>query len=249
MQMELQAGYGYSKAIDIWSIGCVTATMINNVPMFPHLLQYDLSEIELPELAACLEVLDDRQIWGHIGVRAKGFLRGCLAPKDADRLTAREGLSHEWFTHPHYRADFDAAYKRAIQDWKPRPYDANVVKTIDTSHIKIKEVRSHHFEAPQPRPASCSRSSDQAAMIARWRPGTLHASPAVDEYDQLCESRFVTQEHEPQSVPSHAEIQDSQDEYQDAYINNADENDLDERLYQASQSQANNRNTITSGHY
>jgi serine/threonine protein kinase len=232
---NISDGCGYSKSIDIWSIGCVTATMLGHRTILPDFRSRDAG-------LDALDALNDPKVWEGVSTRAKEFIRGCLAPQEADRLTAREALDHKWFTHPHYRSDFDAAYKRAIQDWQPRPRDENVIEIIDTSHIKAKKTRSSYFEPPRPRPASSSRSSDQATMIARWRPDELRASPVVrDSYAFQEDESFVSfPENPPQSSPPQQEVNASQDEFQEAYMNDCEEDVLNERLYQASQNQATN---------
>lgn len=150
MKRDLQEGSGYSKAIDMWSIGCVTAMLLTNQPIFPDGRELVSGLTTLSQFSTHLEVLDGgSQIWANIGHRAKAFLKGCLTTKEDGRLTASEGLKHPWFTHPRYYAEFDAAYQRAIQDWQPRRYDADLIEVIDTSDIPSEyEVHSRHF-APQ----------------------------------------------------------------------------------------------------
>lgn len=126
----------------MWSIGCVTANLLANQAIFPD------GALTPSQCSSYLKVLDgDSEIWSNVGHRAKDFLRGCLAIKEEDRLTSAQGLEHPWFTHPLYRAEFDAAYQRSIQDWQPRNHDADLIEFLDTSDIKpeIAEVRSRHF--------------------------------------------------------------------------------------------------------
>ncbi|SMY27211.1 unnamed protein product [Zymoseptoria tritici ST99CH_1A5] len=261
MQKVIQDGCGYSKAIDIWSIGCVTAMMFHKVPESPEFCQYDPSDFEMSQTDDRFHTLDDPKTWGHISSKAKGFIKGCLAPREADRLTASEGLTHKWFTSLHHRSEFEAAYERAVADWKPRPNHTNIVEFIDTSHIQNEEaVRSHHFEPALPRPASEPRSTDQADMIARWRADEVHASPAAfvnytaSQYEEesLDLRRLSLQPPataQPESA-SYPQIEDSQDEFRDAYIDHDMEFDLESQLYQASQNQAINRRALTThGHY
>lgn len=161
MKRDLQDGSGYSKAIDMWSIGCVTALLLTNQPVFPDGRQLASGLTTLSQFASHISVLDgDSEIWSNIGRRAKAFLRGCLTTKEEERFTATEGLQHAWFTHPSYVAEFDAAYQRSIQDWKPRHHDADLIEIVDTSDIKAEhEVRSRHFANEQ----------------------VLHASPVVPD--------------------------------------------------------------------
>lgn len=149
MQQDLQDGSGYSKAIDMWSIGAVTAMLLTNQPIFPDGRELVSGMTTLSQFSSHLQVIDGgSEIWQRVGRRAKAFLKGCLTTHEEDRLTASEGLKHKWFTHPRYHAEFDAAYQRAIQDWKPRAEDPGLVEDIDTSDIPIEhETRSRHFAA------------------------------------------------------------------------------------------------------
>lgn len=200
MRKDLQDGSGYSQAIDIWSIGCVTAILLTNEHLFPDAPDLRANDVAIPHLRMNLSKLDNDRRWQSIGHRAKSFIRGCLATDENKRLTAKQCLALEWFQHPHYKAEFDAAYKHAIADWRPREYDDDVVEFIDTSHIRIareptpeEDTRSRHFDEPPPdRPFP----EDLDSMVSRFRPGTLNASPVrrrqsiVDEYGDFDEGVF-----------------------------------------------------------
>lgn len=147
LKQDLREGSGYSKAIDMWSIGCVTALLLTNQPIFPDGRQLVSGLTTLSQFSSHLEVLDGgSQIWAKIAHRAKSFLRGCLATKEEDRLTASDGLKHPWFTHPRYVAEFNAAYERAIKDWQQRRHNPDLVEFVNTSDLQVDyEVRSYHF--------------------------------------------------------------------------------------------------------
>ncbi|CAK4032994.1 ribosomal S6 kinase alpha-2 [Lecanosticta acicola] len=179
VKRDLQQGSGYTQAVDIWAIGCVTATCLTNETILPDAV--DLKTTEMTQLVQYLDVLDYGRHWDKVGYRAKDFIRGCLAPDESNRLTASACLEMEWFRHPYYSADFDAAYKRAIQDWEPKKYDEDIIELIDTSGIvdeqpPPEEQVSHHFVVKPPvrvRPAS----TDFDRTIGGFRPSELHASP------------------------------------------------------------------------
>lgn len=150
MKRDLQQGSGYSKSIDIWSIGCVSVMLLTNQLIFPDGRELASGLTTLSQFSTHLQVLDSNdEIWAKVGRRAKAFLRGCLTTKEDDRLTASEGLCHPWLAHPRYREEIDAAYQRAIEGWRPRQHDADLIEVLDTSDILVeREVRSRHF-APQ----------------------------------------------------------------------------------------------------
>ncbi|KAK5699321.1 hypothetical protein LTR17_023343 [Elasticomyces elasticus] len=143
---------GYSKAIDIWSVGCVTALLLSGeaVPFDSDSIQREKDQYEHSQAQASTQLWDPGFIekstkWGEVGRKAKDFVRACLNVNETQRLSAEQALQHSWFTHKHYAAELEAEYQRAIQDWKPRSTHGQLVEMIDTSDIKDKEIVSPHF--------------------------------------------------------------------------------------------------------
>ena len=181
MQDTLRAN-GYSKAIDIWSIGCITATLLTNDMIF-HDIPYDDDGVRCPDFSADgsakqwdLSIIDHGPAWTTIGRKAKSFVRGCLVLDENQRLTAKQALLHPWFTNKHYAADLEAAYQRAIQDWRPKIASDNLIEFVNTTdalpansrpeHIQrlADQVKSHHFEVLPP---------SMPNMLTFFQPNTL----------------------------------------------------------------------------
>ncbi|KAK4501359.1 hypothetical protein PRZ48_007167 [Zasmidium cellare] len=194
---DLPRDHGYSRAIDLWSIGCVTATILTSDPFFADVDEWKAGNMTISEITKRLTVLETQDKWEHIGHRAKTLIRGCLTLDESQRLTAVECLALPWFQHPYYKADFDAAYKHAIADWTPREPDDDIIEHIDTSELAAEyefddeeEETSQYFQ-----PAAEPTSHDMATKVARWRPMNndypLHASPAampdsiIDNFDDV----------------------------------------------------------------
>ncbi|KAK5680844.1 hypothetical protein LTS10_006602 [Elasticomyces elasticus] len=143
---------GYSKAIDIWSVGCVTALLLSGeaVPFDSDSIQREKDQYEHSQAEASTQLwdlgfIDKSTKWGEVGRKAKDFVRACLDVNERQRLSAEQALQHPWFTHKHYAAELEAEYQRAIQDWKPRSTNGQLVEMIDTSDIKDHEIVSPHF--------------------------------------------------------------------------------------------------------
>ena len=105
-----------------------------------------------------LSFMDTCSSWHDVGRKAKSFVRSCLVVDESTRLTAEQALQHTWFTSRHYAAEIEAAYQRAIGDWKPRGTREGLIEEIDTRHIPIvatgKPVtKSHHFGTDDETPA------------------------------------------------------------------------------------------------
>ncbi|KAK5119949.1 hypothetical protein LTR85_007025 [Meristemomyces frigidus] len=162
LKRDLQKDKGYSKAIDIWSIGCITTTLMTSDLIFSEddheSADADEHDAQSPQKRWDLSVLDTGTAWQGISRKAKSFVRGCLHVDETARLTAKQALLHEWFTNKHYAAEIEAAYQRAIHDWKPRSTGGNLIEFIDTTdavpakirlgHVKrlVDETRSRHVQ-------------------------------------------------------------------------------------------------------
>ncbi|KAK4894970.1 Cell division control protein 2 [Elasticomyces elasticus] len=192
---------GYSKAIDIWSVGCVSALLLSGEPVpfdsdsnQRRHDQHKYSQAQASTKLWDLGFIDMSAKWGGVGRKAKDFVRACLNVNEDQRLTAEQALQHPWFTHKHYAAELEAEYQRAIQDWKPRSTDGQLVEMIDTSDIRDTETVSPHFadktqvttgkvtmgKAPYYNHHHHLNNKRSASQAFGGRPGSyteLHASP------------------------------------------------------------------------
>lgn len=132
---------GYSKAIDIWSIGCITAHLLTGRILFEQdeiiekVRQDDSPEKRrLPMVQdLSLDFMNTALHWRSIKRNAKLFVRQCVTVDETERLTAKQALLHLWFTSWRYASELEAAYDRAIRDWKPRNVGQDVVEYLETS--------------------------------------------------------------------------------------------------------------------
>ncbi|RMY03921.1 hypothetical protein D0867_10524 [Hortaea werneckii] len=134
---------GYSKAIDLWSVGCIAATLLTDEVLFPQ----EISDEGLGDISSWdLSVLDTRLSWRDVSKNAKEFIRSCLTMDESARITANQALLHSWFTNSHYAAELEAAYARAIYDWKPRNKSHDLVEVLDTSNVVLQNKTVHGHE-------------------------------------------------------------------------------------------------------
>nr|POE76193.1 meiosis-specific serine/threonine-protein kinase mek1 [Quercus suber] len=156
---------GYSKAIDIWSIGCLTAILLTGETLFGGSKRESNNPAnDVSSYSAQLATLDTGRQWDAVGCASKSFIKGCLILDEDRRLTAKQALQHAWFTNKQYADQMHAAYQRAIQDWKPRTNPDALVEFLDTSSLPspgpscdisrpAHTTTSHHFPVlPPPRP-------------------------------------------------------------------------------------------------
>jgi serine/threonine protein kinase len=136
----MPAEEGYSKSVDIWSVGSITATLLTGEYVFAHCTHPDYNEDPrqvIVDLAAqCdLSVLDDEYhpSWRHITHAPKDFIKRLLMLEENDRLTATEALAHVWFTNECYAEDLEDLYARSVKDWRPRSASSRLVERISKS--------------------------------------------------------------------------------------------------------------------
>ncbi|KAI6857889.1 hypothetical protein KC338_g7947 [Hortaea werneckii] len=169
---DLRRERGYSKPVDIWSVGCITATLLTDEVLFPQ----EISDEALEDISSWdLTVLDTRFSWRDVSVNAKAFIRCCLTVDETARITAKQALVHGWFTNIHYAAELEAAYARAIHGWKPRNKSHDLVEVLDTSKIVLQGKFVHDHE----RHAEGTKSRHFVAF--RPLDSTSAAWPKVDD--------------------------------------------------------------------
>ena len=116
---------GYTKAVDMWSLGTVTSAILAGRSLFVKSQAADQrrdSGEAIKEASAMCDLyeLDNGFEWEHVGFQAKDFIKKLLVLHEEERMTAVQALKHEWFTNQYYQDDFDALYRHAIKDWKSR---------------------------------------------------------------------------------------------------------------------------------
>lgn len=125
---------GYTKAVDLWSLGCVTVVLLTGgYPFF----EPGSSEYSGRLASTCnLEALEMSQAWRDVGSRPKAFVRRLLILDERQRMTAKESLTHEWFTNDVHKTDFEELYGRAIKHWRPRMPKEPVIELIEADSLK-----------------------------------------------------------------------------------------------------------------
>ena len=118
---------GYTQAVDMWSIGCVTSALLTGGSAFAITQAYhsngrqDSTEALKEAAARCdLSDLDTKEIWLNVSAPAKTFIRSLIVLDERERLSAEKALGHEWFTEDGRRERFPQLYNRVISLWRPR---------------------------------------------------------------------------------------------------------------------------------
>ncbi|OJD09948.1 CAMK protein kinase [Emergomyces pasteurianus Ep9510] len=123
------SGKGYTKAVDMWSLGCLTVVLLTGGSPFTDQKTGRYSQDMAKHCD--LSTLEQEPEWQHVGLSAKDFVRKLLILDEDARMTARQAIAHKWFTNPAYQMEIDELYKRAAKQWKPNRHHVVSHQNID----------------------------------------------------------------------------------------------------------------------
>jgi len=205
----IPANAGYSKSVDMWSIGSVTATILTGDVIFTDRThpkyETDPRTVIMTLAGRCdLSILDDKHhpVWGTIDARPKHFIKRLLMLQEEDRMTAAEALLHPWFSS--YAEDFEEQYARSIQDWAPRKHNLELVERIPNSIPNLskmsrpnrssdEESTAEFFKSPEQRP---TQDANSIAVNPRWRANT----PLPSIWEDYEAGQFASQGKAPPAL-------------------------------------------------
>ncbi|OJD38918.1 camk protein kinase [Diplodia corticola] len=149
---KVLSGSGYSKAVDIWSVGCVSAQLLTGKPIF-HDKDAENQEAAVKQLSSrCnLDILDNDPAWQKVGRRAKDFIRRTVVLDENDRLSAKEALRHDWFSNRAHVDEFEAVYQHVTKDWEPRRRIFKIIEHIPSARPQM-QLNTSQFFPPIPLP-------------------------------------------------------------------------------------------------
>lgn len=139
--MTIPPTRGYSRSVDMWSIGTIAALLLTGNSIFAGDQDdndWESRQSKLRAAAECdLSVIDRNEgPWIHVGRRGKAFIKALLVLDESIRLTAKAALKHRWIDNPVYSVELNSIYKDVTASWKPRAPRSDLVRFIDTSHIE-----------------------------------------------------------------------------------------------------------------
>lgn len=185
---------GYTKAVDMWSLGGVAATILSGTPLFVDSKDDNFKtspDRAIAELAAECDLahLDRSKDWQHVGERAKDFVRRLMVLNEMKRMTVKEALGHPWFTNESHKNEFEAVYLRAIRHWKPRLRKADIIEILDVDQAKEGPCSKRQRLSPLSRP-----SNKQALMPIPY----IHYDRRITE--------LITPRRDPRSLAAQSDV-------------------------------------------
>lgn len=177
---------GYTKSVDMWSLGCVTVVLLTGGLPFrdPETLSFS-RELALD---CNLEKLKIDEDWIHVGERVKDFVYRLLILDENERMDVKQALQHSWFTNPALKSEFDDVYRRAIKDWKPQSFGEP--GTID---LGLKRRRTNISTIPSPDSISSATSTRTTLRRAALPSPTLSDPDISKRYTlQQADANFLS---------------------------------------------------------
>lgn len=115
---------GYTKAVDMWSVGCVTTALLAGKSYFVNTQDSDYrrnsSAAIIKAAAECnMDRLDNSLAWLGVNQQAKGLVKELLVLDETVRLTAQQALQHLWFTEGSRGVSIGETYKKTLEGWRP----------------------------------------------------------------------------------------------------------------------------------
>lgn len=107
---------GYTAAVDMWSVGRVTGTML--VGYSPSVGVDDDEEVE--DVSGIRLLMSDLASMGLYG-DPTDFLGQLLNAEPEKRPSATEALNHSWFVNLPNKRELEQRYQQSIRAWKSRP--------------------------------------------------------------------------------------------------------------------------------
>ncbi|KAI8940597.1 hypothetical protein NX059_001871 [Plenodomus lindquistii] len=198
---------GYSKSVDMWSIGSITATLISGDVIFTDRThpkyETDARAVIMNLAGKCdLSILDDEHhpVWGTVDNCPKDFIRNLLVLEEHDRMTAAEALGHIWFAA--HTEDFEELYARATKDWKPRKPDLQLVERISTfvpGLTKGGVSTSPFFQTSQQSVSPPSSHDASESILVHETPLEEQAQLVTHDYDD--DDEHEVESYQPTQFP------------------------------------------------
>ncbi|GAA6018070.1 hypothetical protein JCM10207_006071 [Rhodosporidiobolus poonsookiae] len=170
---EVLLKQGHGMAVDLWSVGIITYTLLcGYIPFRATETQQLIDECKLAKLE-----FHDRY-WKNISSDAKAFVRSLVQPNPADRPTAAQALKHKWLVEAvakEHEHDLGEGFRA---NWNPRKTWKQTINSV---------IATQRFaKAGAARSAAASSTATPRSEDAP-RP-SVSTDGGTDEYHSAAES-------------------------------------------------------------
>lgn len=138
---EILMQRGYSKEVDVWSLGVILYILLCGYPPF-----YDESDAVLFEIIMKGKFDFDERYWRDISKEAKSLIRNMLHVDPRKRLTTEQVLSHPWITGLEHLPNVNLSKSISKNLKKTFPHDervevaeSEVIHEVDVPAVPVKK--------------------------------------------------------------------------------------------------------------
>ena len=131
VQVVDDTNIGYTRAADMWSLGCLTACMFTGDTVIPRQELPELSYIEIAQRYLGVDDSVARMEWLRIPSRALRFIRRLLIVDPEERMAADEAVNDSWYTKPPREAQaLNEAIEKTNRSWRKRDSDVELLEGL-----------------------------------------------------------------------------------------------------------------------
>jgi Serine/threonine protein kinase len=106
---------GYGKPIDLYSLGCVTVTLL--MGFLPARESHKRIDRSGDDLKGMTMELIQHGVTGY----PQNFIKRLLVLDEKARLNVKQALLHQWFEFLPEKDELEDRYQKAVDQWIPRP--------------------------------------------------------------------------------------------------------------------------------
>ena len=124
---------GYTKAVDLWSIGCVTtALLLQKTPFSKTRSDRRRSYETVIEAASTCNLIGIKacSTWQNASCGLQDFILKLFILDENARMTAEDALHHPWYSTEGYKERYDEIYTISTKGWRTRKQMPNIVEAI-----------------------------------------------------------------------------------------------------------------------
>lgn len=134
---KIVADAGYTKSVDMWSLGCLTTALLNGKSIFVNTQDsnYRRDSIAAVTTAAAmcdLSLLDHDLAWEDVEPHAKDFIKRLLELNEVSRMTAEQALGHAWFIEGGRKAVLQEQYHNTTKNWVRTTCPLDFIENLDS---------------------------------------------------------------------------------------------------------------------
>ena len=131
------ANAGYTKSVDMWSLGCLITALLSGKSIFVNTQDSNYRRDSIAAVTAAaarcdLSLLDHDLAWEDVEPHAKDFIKRLLQLNEVVRMSADQALDHAWFIEGGRKAFLEEQYSKATKGWGRTNCPMDFIEDLDS---------------------------------------------------------------------------------------------------------------------